>query len=838
MRLVSRLLFIILCLACLDTSTAQHVATKQSSEPELISFHYAQEELVNVITYLATKKEINLLLPTKEDEKVTGKLTWSLEEKVTVDHAWDLLQTILAIAGYSIVPYPTHHQVIKTSPAMSRNPVPLYIGVSPDQLPATDEYVRYMYYLSNIKAGDQGGENEALTVLKNYLPSESEGTLLKLDETSNTLIIGARSNDIRAIMPIIQNLDRPGFQEKMEIIPLKYTEAKRIADLFNNQIFQSQDINRYRLDAKKAQESSFFSKHMKIVANERRNNVIVLGRPQAIDRTRNFIKNYLDVPQESGKSVLHTYRLQYLNAKNFAGVLESILLQKEGGGLDQAAGTKQQAVGPQRYFDEVIIAYDTPDTEGTASSYGGEEERREASYYGGNTLIIAARNDDWKRIEQLIGQLDQPSPQVLIEVLITDLTLDDTKALGAALRNPEKIPLAGNTAYQSAHLSPGIMPETFENNVADNTIGLITDDSGNVTSSTDLLRTFGTETIDNTTRRIDTGTNSIASLLTPGSTAVSMSDNSGKTWGIAQILKTIDHSKVLSHPHVVATNQKTAKIEISTIRKATGGVTGSAGSQVVIVQEDLKAALSVDITPRIALADDQENAVNLQVNISIDQFVSATNDTRTTRRLNTNVTMNTGDILSLGGLIRSTEQDAETKTPILSDIPVIGWLFKKRRKDKARTNLTVFISPTVILPRQRDDMLQYTKDYLNMSRHIAKEGGMFDSLKDPITRWFFGTDSETEKFTTEYLKNDVRFQDTPMPREPLSATKPIGKKDSDRTIIAQANEQEHDQLKNLFETVDNPFKELQVQAVVQNEQSNEHVAQKSEVSMRRKKRRR
>lgn len=805
MKLIMRLF--IVCLSAASSCSA-------IASDERISFSFNQEELANVITYVGTKKGINLLFPTKEDDKVTGTVTWHLDEKISVDKAWNLLQTILSIAGYSTVPYPTYHEIIKNSPAISREPVPLYVGVPYESLPATDARIRYMHSLANIKSEGQEGENEIITVLKSWLPSNA---VYKIDPASNMLIIMAQSNDIRGIMPVIASLDRPGFQEKMEIIQLQHTQARIIADLFNKQIMQSNETNRYRLDTKKTSESMFFSKHLKIVANERRNNLIVLGRPQVIDRTRNFIKNYLDVAQDTGQSVLHTYKLQYLNAADFATVLNNVLLQKQTGGVEQSTGGRQTAVGPQRYFDEVIIAVDTPESAAVASGdQEGGTSGEPSAYFGGNTLIVACRNDDWKRIEALIGKLDQPSPQVLIEVLITDLTLDDSRALGTALRNPEKIPMAGDTAFQSAHLSPGVMVKTLGEGTGppddiSNTVGFITDQAGDPASA-DMLRTFGVES----GFRVQDGANSIAAGLAPGSTVLSFNDNDGRTWGITQIVKLLDHSKILSHPHIISTSDKKATIKISETRLLQGPASGSAGGNVVATREPVEAKLLVEITPRIALSEDKENAVNLQVVIDIDQFKSASDDTRNTRNVTTNVTINTGDILALGGLIRSNEQDAITETPVLAKIPLIGWLFKKRSKTKQRTNLTVFISPTVILPRDREDMHEYTKDYLGISRAWAKEGGMFDSLKDPITRWFF-TDqmSPTEEFTQNFLKNDDRFQATPMPQASLSPTKPSKQSPESQKLFVQQSNDEHDQLKKLFSEVDNPFVGLQPDALAQ-----------------------
>ncbi len=805
----------------------------KNANKEKISFSFNGEELEDVINFIASKKGYNLLFPTKADEKITGKLTWQLEQKISIDEAWNLLQTIVSIAGYSIIPYPTYHEIMKTTPGVVKEPVPLYISVPYERLPISDERIRYIHYLANIKSEGEG-EGELSQILKSWLP---DNTSFLIDKPTNALIIMAQSNDIRGIMPLITSLDRPGFQEKMEIITLHYTEAKLVADLFNSKILGAGESNRYRLDTKKPSESTFFSNPLKIVANERRNNLIILGRAQAIDRVRNFIKNYIDIPPDSGKSILHVYELQYLDAASFAEVLKNVLQQKQSGGSEQSTGGKQIAIGPQRYFDEVIITTDSPISGGT----GEEDQSTQTStkYGGGNRLIIACRNDDWKRIEQLIGKLDQPTPQVLIEVLIADLTLGDSRALGTALRNPERIPMAGNTAYQSAHLDPGVMPDSFSD---PQTIGLIEGTDGTIKAATDLLRTYGAD--ETTGTRSDTGTMSIASGLAAGSTVLSFNDNSGKTWGITQILKIIDHTKILSHPHVISRSDKKAEIQISETRKLQDQVTNS-GAAAVIQKKDIPASLKVAITPRIAVSDLQESTVNLQVVIDIDQFKSETDDTRITRNVTTNATINNGDILALGGLIRSNEEDGQTQTPLLSQIPLIGWMFKRKSKTKQRTNLTVFISPTVIMPRFREKMMTYTKDYLDLTRAWAKEGGMFDSLKDPITRWFFTNEGPTEQFTKSFIKNDIRFQEAPMPQTkkrpmgPIKSVKHAASKNSNpmepsTDVLAQQAIEQDDQLKNIFNDFkDNPFATLKAEVLAQNNLP-ESIAQDSRRKRRRK----
>ncbi len=793
-----------------------------ASKP-MVSFKYNDEELVNVINYVASKKEVNLLLPTSANDKVTGKLTWHLEKKVTIDEAWNLLEMILRIAGYSFVHKPNHYEVVKLSPAISRESAPLYVGVAPDQLPLTDQRIRYIYYLVNIKSEGEG-DNEIHTVLKALLPSNA---VYKIDSATNALLIMAPATDVRSVMSVVTHLDRPGFQEQLEIIKLKYTNARMVSDMFNNKILQTNEMNRYRLDTKKTSDATYFSKHIKIISNERTNNLIVLGRPQSTERIREFIKHYIDVEPDSGKSILHIYPLQYLDAPSLAKVLDNIIQSKQTGGLEQATGEQRAPTGPQRYFDEVIIAVDSPadsgfDEMGTDESFGTvpeedtttEEETttettspiKPVKYHGGNKLIIAARSDDWKRIKELIEKLDQPQPQVLIEVLIADLTLDDSRALGTLFRNPEKTPMPNEMNIQSAQLAPGVIPDSFNKPA---TIGVLESED----KAADVLRTYG---IDSTGTRVDDGTLSVASQMIAGSTAISFSDNDGKTWGITQILKLIDHTKILSHPHVISTNNQPAKIENTEIRVLIDQASGSSGGSIVQTRKQVKASLKVNIIPRISLSDTREDTVNLQVTINIDEYKSTTNDTRITRNVTTNATVNTGDILAIGGLIRSNETDAVGETPVLSKIPILGWLFKKRSKTKQRTNLTVFISPTIIQPRLRAGIGEYTSDYLSITKEYAKSGDLFDSLKDPITRWFFAEESATERFTRDFMsKDETHSNNPPMPthtraRRTKHASNNTKQDNSKR--YAQQKKEQADHLKNLFSNTDNPFKNMKVAA--------------------------
>lgn len=726
---------ILLCVFCFWSTNMQFIIARTVSTEikkskrnnsrkaveRTIRFHFQNEDLIDVINYMASQRNVNIMLP-QGANAITNKVTMDIEELLSVEEAWNILNTILDIAGYTMFPKENMYEVVRTTPNITREPLPLFVGMSPDKLPNIDERIRYIYYFTNIKAND-APDSELVVILQNLLPYGT--TSYKVDTNSNAVIITAKSDDIRSVMKIVTALDKVDFHETMEFIKLRFTTAKFVADLFNENILKAaNDMNRYRLDARQQTEATFFSKYVKIFSEDRTNSLIVLGRPQAIERIRDFIYKYLDVELDSAQSILHVYELQYLDAEKMEAVLNRIVQSAQTGGTEQSRVSGGATLGgTERTFDEVIIKADKPTS-------------ADRKYYGGNKLVVAARNEDWKIIEKLIQELDIPQPQVLIEVLVADLTLEDTRILGSLLRNPAKIPLMGQTNIQSAQIGeiiPNLTSLTPPN--AD-------------TLQSDLLSLYFNP--DGTT-----GTqNSIAQVISnanPGSTFISISDNNGSTWNLLQILQSFNNSKILSHPHVITANNQKATLRIGEMRLLQDEAVGSGGTTTTVKFKQEEADLTVLITPRISAA----NTVQLDVSVDVIDWTSLVANSRINRHVETVATVADKDILALGGLIKVNSNEQLNETPILGQIPIIGYFFKKRSADITKSNLTVFISPTIIEPRLRSGVDQYTKEYVSLTKSYAREFTLFDSLKDLITRWFFNTNSnDADEILDEFLAKD------------------------------------------------------------------------------------
>jgi general secretion pathway protein D len=719
-----------------NTDETTNITTEQ--EPT-VSFNYENENLVTIINELAALKNLNVILP--QGDALATTVTLHIEKKITLTQAWTILNTFLDVAGYFIVPQGSIIRIVKNGKDISREPMPTYIGVNPDDLPNNDQPIRYMYYLANIRISAEP-DNELNGILKDLLP---DNVFIKGDSITNGLLLVAKANDIRAAMKIIIELDKINFQEKIDIIPLRHTSATIVAHLINEQLVKSENANPYRLDTKKAKEIPYFSGFTKIIPEVRLNKLIILGRPQAVERLKDFIKKYIDVAPDSGESILHIYHLQYLDARAFAPVLERIVQGSENGGPSQASAGESAGGGTERFFDKVIVHTDYP-TEAGSDNANASDKIQHYTYYGGNNLVVAARNDDWKQIKKLIEELDTPQRQVLIEILIADLTVEDTRILGAMMRMPDKVPLPDSIQFQAAQLNGPPIPSGLPT---------IPPAPGTVqtTINSDLLsQAYNSNNGAPVLADPTPGTSTLANFALAGTTMLSLNDNDGNTWSIWELLQFFTNSKILSHPHVVTRNNKTATVELGQTRWLTDKVKDVAsnyyGGATTIQNKPITASLKVYITPRVSTS----NTVNLQVLIDIDEFVPGSN-TILLRKLETNANIKSGGIFALGGLIRTTSSNTITQVPILGKIPILGWFFKSKNNDVVKNNLTVFISPTIIEPRLREGINEYTQDYVNVAK-AETCGNLFDSLKDPITHWFFTDTLDTAKAIDKFVAKD------------------------------------------------------------------------------------
>tara|TARA_R110001606_G_scaffold43215_2_gene114296 strand:- start:1127 stop:1933 length:807 start_codon:yes stop_codon:yes gene_type:complete len=191
-------------------------------------------------------------------------------------------------------------------------------------------------------------------------------------------------------------------------------------------------------------------------------------------------------------------------------------------------------------------------------------------------------------------------------------------------------------------------------------------------------------------------------------------------------------SRILSKPFNMTLDNGTSSLLVGQeVPVATGEVLGNANTNPFRTVERRDVGVGLDVTPRISNDDTIRLDITQEVS-NIAQAITTGSSTDlifNTRKISTSVIADNGEIIVLGGLVEQTESVTNEKVPVLGDIPVAGRLFRSEGKGLGRTNLMVFIRPTIV--RNRDDARAATSRsyrYLRAQELWTGEGDSGESL--------------------------------------------------------------------------------------------------------------
>lgn len=626
-------------------------------------------------------------------ELKTKKVSLTTREPLSLSRAWNVLLTLLEMNDFSLINVDGVYRVVKNK-ENKREPLPFYSsnqGTMPKDLPDSDEVIRYVYILKNISTDD------AAKILGDLLGRDKIRTAKEL----RTCIITDKSYNIKSAMKIIEELDTGGLRESIKMIKLNHTDAEEVAKLFSQYIFEKQpDFKKpiRFITTQQKKEISYFSSTTKIIPEVRQNMLILLGLEQNIDRIIDFISKRIDIPMEKAESRIHIKELKYVEAPTIEKILKQIVTPPKG-------KQKGPLVGEFKFFEDVVIESEKPES--------GEGDKK-ISKGSGNRIIIGCNKDDWQRLEKIIDKFDKPQPQVALEVMVIDI--DDTKAreLGSEVREKTGKSLAKGLTVYTTNLQEVTTADGHDANLINAAIH--------------------------------------PSGATGGTTSIAVG-RPGDVWAVIRSFVTTSNTNIISQPFLVTSSNEQCVYSSSEKRKIPGELKMKDGKS-YLSQEDVRATTKVTITPRINFT----GLVDLRIKITLNEFLApGTSETppKSNRVIETRANMATGEVLVLGGLTKDTATINKYKTPILGDIPILGNLFKSKTKSTRRTNLYVFIRPSIIKPKFGGGADEYTQLKLDYAKHQIFNAETLRHSKDPIERWFFRPDKQAVDERLKDLKKGV-----------------------------------------------------------------------------------
>ena len=551
-------------------------------------------------------------------------------------------------------------------------------------------------YVTQVLRLDNISAAKLIPVLRPLVPQQAH---MAAYAPSNAIIISDTSSNIARIQDIIERMDRSAIQET-DVIALRYAVAEDVVRMLE------------KLNASEA-KSSGGEVEVLLVPDQRTNSVLVTGDELQRARIGKLI-SYVDTPLEQTGNVKVIY-LEYAQATEIAEVLTRVM--------------------------QNISKLDTGD--GAANRSSTNSATIEADE-GTNALIITADADEMAALESVIQRLDIRRAQVLVEAIIVEMEVIDGQDLGLQWL------FANDSGLYGSNINAN---DTRASNIA----GAILPSDDSDSSGT-------------TTGDFDVGNLAAALAGTAGlSLGWGVVDDDLSMTVILNALEERTNANILSTPSLLTLDNQEAYITVGQqVPFITGSYTGTGTSDgasnpfQTIERENVGITLTV--TPQVNEGDsvvlDIEQEVNSLTGATLLASAAAADLITNERKIQTKVLAQDGRVVVLGGLIKDDVQSTEQRVPILGDIPVLGRLFRNDAVSVTKTNLLIFIRPTII----RDERalagataLKYR--HIRDQQQLQRDRGVSFNNDDVVPVL---PDWERQILELEKIREDVRSEIAPV----------------------------------------------------------------------------
>jgi len=313
------------------------------------------------------------------DPRVKAKVTVVSSITMSEDEVYEVFLSVLQVHGYAAVPVGS---IIKIVPEVNakQGPLPVVRGESS----SGDELITKVITLNHVPAA------QLVPILRPLVPQQ--GHLAAYNPT-NTLIITDHAANIKRLVLIIRNIDRPESDE-LEIIPLRHASASELVRILNS-------LHAGSGSGKAAQANKII-----LAADDRTNSILMSGERSARLKIRATIA-HLDTPLDNEAGNTHVIYLKYAKASDIVTILTGV--QKNQDKNSKKGVTKKVTALSQN--NEVDIQADDST----------------------NALIITAGPDVVRRMKSIIRQLDIRRAQVLVESIIAEISDNHGKEFSAQM---------------------------------------------------------------------------------------------------------------------------------------------------------------------------------------------------------------------------------------------------------------------------------------------------------------------------------------------------------------------------------------------------------------------
>lgn len=464
--------------------------------------------------------------------------------------------------------------------------------------------------------------------------------------SGNALVVTDYGENLRRLEKLIEEIDQPGAS-------LPYVIPVRSASVLD----VSQTLNRLFADSAAVADKM---QRVTIVPDLRTNSLIVRSEnPSYVERIKALVKNLDSVSAVGGN--IHVVYLKNAEATKVAQTLRLIM-----GGGDPGAPGAPQALNPVASTQNAFASTPTGSLASSASSQGaasgpGMVQADAAS----NALIITAPEAVYNNLRAVIDKLDVRRAQVHVEALIVELTAEKAAEFGIQWQSLSNAASSGTNVIGGTNFSA----RGGGGNIVD-----VAANPGAVGLGLNIGVVRGTVTLPG-----------IGTVLNLGM--------------LARALESDANANILSTPNLLTLDNEEAKIVVGQNVPFLTGQYAQTGTAVTPTPFQTIERKDVGLTLRIKPQISEGGSVRLQIFQEVSSIQDRSNASgliTNKRSIESTVMADGGQIIVLGGLVQDASSDGNQRVPLLGDLPFVGHLFKYESRKRSKTNLMVFLRPTIL----------------------------------------------------------------------------------------------------------------------------------------------
>ncbi len=651
------------------------------------------------------------------DSRVQGKVTVVTDRALSRSEYFEIFLATLRANG--LVAVPTSNGAFRIQPIDGASAQPNRVGGS-----ATANRNAYVTEIIRLRAID------STSALDTIRPLVSPQGSVSANRAGNSIVIVDFADNVRRIREVLARIDTDSASTR--IVALKNAGAREIATALTALVGNGQGQGG--------------GQGVSVVAVNSSNAVALRGDASTVARLAEVAAD-LDRRASAGTEIKVVF-LQNADAEQLLPVLQELVGQQPtqppqtpqlsqqssgfGNGANAAGSANARNIVPPQAPPPSGGGGVNPNAQPAIVADGGRTAAVVTRFTGANAIVIAGPAEVQRQLSEVIRQLDTRREQVLVEAIVAEVSDATANRLGVQLLLGS---LSGNLPIVSSSFS----------NTAPNLLtiaGAVAARRLNTTTTTINGATVTTST--NSALSDQLAQSAITSILGASGGLGGFGTTIGRDGvfgGIINAVKSDSTSNLLQAPNVTTLDNVPARIlVVQEIPITTGQALSQNFDNAFRTVQRENVGIQLEVRPQVNSSGTIKLFLRQQVS-SVSGPVSNDNSDLilNKREVETTMTVDDGQIAIIGGLLSDEERNTIEKIPLLGDIPALGQLFRSKAKQRTKTNLMIFIRPTIL--RTAEDSRRVTEQrygYLRLQQGLQNPG--VEPSIDQLVRDYLGAE--------------------------------------------------------------------------------------------------